>query len=172
MSNNNQSQSFSRTQDKECCPEFKVGKWDKKTIIWNNKKFIKDTIPEFFHIPFPPMIGKKITRMWKSIEQAETSAPNKEDVLILFRDPTPFKGEIYISVEKDVPAENNISISGNMESRVFDGGYNDIPKFIKIMNVYLTEKGEKAKDFYIHYAYCPKCAKKYGHNYLILFAKI
>lgn len=60
MSNNNQSQSFSRTQDKECCPEFKVEKWDKKTIIWNNKKFIKDTIPEFFDISFPPMISKKL----------------------------------------------------------------------------------------------------------------
>ncbi|MDD3732973.1 MAG: hypothetical protein PHU88_11430 [candidate division Zixibacteria bacterium] len=57
-------------------------------------------------------------------------------------------------------------------SRVFDGGYNAIPKFIKIMDEYLAETGKKAKDYYIHYAYCPSCAKKFGHNYMILFAEI
>ncbi|MDD2646530.1 MAG: hypothetical protein PHV78_01400 [Patescibacteria group bacterium] len=159
-------------QSKECCPEFNVEKWDKKTISWNNKKFIKDTMPEFFHIPFPPTIAKKITRMWQAVEQAGASAANKEDTLILFRDPTPFKGEIYISVEKDVSAENNVVISGNFVSRIFDGGYNDIPKFLKVMNEYLAEMEKKAKDYYIHYAYCPKCAKKFGHNYMIIFAKV
>ncbi|MDD5040030.1 MAG: hypothetical protein PHY34_02675 [Patescibacteria group bacterium] len=169
---NNQSQPFNNIQDKECCPKFKAEKWDKQTIRWDNKKFIKDTIPELFHIPFPSMISKKITRMWKAVEQAGASAPNKEDTLILFRDPTPFKGEIYIAVEKDVPAENNVVISGNFVSRVFDGGYNAIPKFVKIIDGYLAETGKKAKDYYVHYAYCPKCAKKFGHNYMILFAKI
>lgn len=159
-------------QNQECCPEFKVDKWDKKTLSWNNKKFIRDTIPEFFHIPLPSMIGKKIARMWKAVEQAKADSPNKEDTLILFRDPTPFKGEIYISVEKNVPEENNVVISGNFISRVFDGGYNTIPKFVKVMDEYLAETGKKAKDYYIHYTYCPKCSKKFGHNYMIFFAKI
>ncbi|MBP6976336.1 hypothetical protein KBB42_01965, partial [Candidatus Dojkabacteria bacterium] len=92
--------------------------------------------------------------------------------LILFSDPTPFKGEIYISVEKDVPNEENVNISGTFISRVFDGGYNDIPRFIKEMNEYLKEDNKVAKDYYIHYAYCPKCAVKYGHNYMIIFAKV
>lgn len=159
-------------QDQECCPKFEIEKWDKKTFNWESKKFIKDTMLEFFHIPFPSAIGKKITRMWKAVEQTGASAPNKEETLILFRDPTPFRGEIYIAVEKDVPKENNVIISGNFASRVFDGGYNAIPKFIKEMEEYLAETGKKAKDYYIHYAYCPKCAKKFGHNYMILFAKI
>jgi len=159
-------------QNEECCPEFKPEKWDKKILNWDSKKFIKDSIPEFFHIPFPPMIGKKITRMWKAIEQAEAAAPNKEDTLILFHDPTPFKGEIYISVEKDVPEENNVVISGDFICRVFDGSYNDIPKFVKIMDEYLVETGKKSKDYYIHYAYCPKCAKKFEHNYMIFLAQV
>lgn len=159
-------------QNQDCCPEFKPEKWDKKTISWDSKKFIKDSVPEFFHIPFPPMIGKKITRMWKSVEQAGAAYPNKEDTLILFHDPTPFKGEIYISVKKDVPIEKNVTISGNFVCRVFDGGYNAIPQFVKIIDGYLAETGKKAKDYYVHYAYCPKCAKKFGHNYMIIFAKI
>lgn len=158
--------------NQECCPKFNVERWDKKTLKWEGKKFIMDSMPEFFHMPIPSMIDKKITRMWGAIEKNNAASPNKEDTLILFRDPTPFKGEIYISVEKDVPEENNVTVSGDFVSRVFDGGYNDIPKFVKEMDEYLAETGKKAKDYYIHYAYCPKCAEKFGNNYMILFAKI
>ena len=159
-------------KNNECCPEFKPEKWDKKTLSWDNKKFIKDSLPTFFHMPFPPMIGKRITRMWKAVEEAGADAPNKEDTLILFRDPSAFRSEIYISVEKEVLSEKNTVISGNFVSRVFDGGYNAIPKFVKTMDKYLAETSKKAKDYYVHYAYCPKCAKKFEHNYIILFAKV
>jgi hypothetical protein len=157
---------------KECCPKFNPEKWDKKTLNWDNKKFIKDSLPTFFHMPFPPTIGKKITRMWTAVESIGAAAPNKEDTLILFRDPSAFRSEIYISVEKEVPSENNTVISGNFVSRVFDGGYNAIPKFVKQMDEYLATQGKKAKDYYIHYAYCPECAKKFGNNYMILFAQV
>lgn len=156
----------------QCCPEFKPEKWDKKTWRWDNKKFIKDSLPTFFHMPFPPMIGKKITRMWTAVETAGAAAPDKTDTLILFRDPSAFKSEIYISVEKEVPAENNVAISGDFVSMVFDGGYNAVPKFVKIIDRYLAETGKKAKDYYIYYAYCPKCAEKFGHNYMIIFAQV
>jgi len=159
-------------EEKICCPKFNPEKWDKKTSSWDNKKFIKDSLPTLFHIPFPPTIGKKITRMWTAVESAGAAAADKEDTLILFHDPSAFRSEIYISVEKDVPSENNVAISGDFVSQVFDGGYNEIPKFIKIMDEYLTQLGKKAKNYYVHYAYCPKCAKKYGNNYMIIFAQV
>lgn len=155
-----------------CCPQFNVEKWDKKTFNWSNKQFIKESIPTLFHIPFPPMIGKKITKMWKLAEGIQATDQNKEDTLVLFTDPSPFKSEIYLSVTKNIPNANNISISGAFVSRVFDGSYNAIPKLIKQMNEYLGEIGKKARNYYVHYAYCPKCAKKFGHNYMILFAEV
>jgi hypothetical protein len=159
-------------QNQECCPEFHPETWDKKTHMWDNRRFIKDSMPTLFHIPLPQMIGKKITRMWKSVEASGSAEPNKEDTLVLFRDPSAFRSEIYISVVNEVAGENNVVISGNFISRTFDGDYNAVPKFIGIMNEYLAESGKKAVDYYIHYAYCPNCAKKYGHNYMILFAEI
>ena len=50
-------------QSEECCPLFDVEKWDKKTFKWEDKLFIKETMPTLFHIPFPSMIGKKLMRM-------------------------------------------------------------------------------------------------------------
>lgn len=161
-----------QTQDQECCPEFHPEKWDRKTFKWDNRKFVKDSLPTLFHIPFPPTIGKKITRMWKSIESSGSAEPDKTDTLVLFHDPSAFRSDILISVEKEVPGENNVTLSGNLVSRTFDGGYNAIPGFIKVMDQYLAETGKKAKDYYVHYAYCPKCAKRFGHNYMILFAEV
>jgi len=156
----------------ECCPKFNPDKWDQKTFDWVNKPFIKETVPTFFHMPFPPMIGKKVTKMWKMVEESGKAEADKEDALLLFRDPSAFKSELYLSVTGPVPNANNVNISGAFMGKVFAGSYNAIPKFMKQMDEYLATNGKKAKDYYIHYAYCPKCAKKYGDNYMILFAQI
>ena len=134
--------------------------------------FIKETMPTLFHIPFPPMIGSKITKMWKLAENSKANLDNKDDILILFTDPTAFKSEIYLSVKDNIPKANNVTLSGTFISKVFDGDYNAVPKFIKQMDQYLNTINKKAKKYYIHYAYCPKCAKKFGYNYMIFFAEI
>lgn len=151
-----------------CCPKFNPKQWDKKTFRWKNKKFIKETIPTLFHMPFPPMIGRKITKMFDLAKKAKADPPLKE-WLVLFHDPHAFKSEIYMGVTKEVKDANNTAISGTFKAKVFDGPYNAIPKFIREMEAYLGQKPEK---IYVHYAYCPKCAKKYRHNHMILFAKV
>jgi len=157
---------------KECCPKFNPKKWDEKTFSWKNKLFIKESIPTFFHIPFPPMIGKKITNMSNLAEKSKKSLSKKDEILILFNDPSAFKSVIYFSVTGKIENANNVSISGTFIAKVFNGDYKDVPKFIKQMNKYLKNKGKIAKDYYLHYAYCPTCVKKYGNNYVIIFAKV
>ncbi len=159
----------------ECCPEFDIGKWDKKTFVWDGKNFIRESMPTLFHIPFPPMIGSKITKMMELASKEDKIDSKKDEVLVLFQDPSAFKSNIYISVTENVSGANNCKITGTFIARVYDGPYGAVPKFIKEMNVYLEKEGKripKNYEYYIHYAYCPKCEKKYGHNYMILFAKI
>jgi len=160
------------TQNQECCPIFDVEKWDKKTFNWENKLFLKETISTFFHIPFPPMIGKKIMKMHSMAQKAGATIPDNTEALILFRDPSAFRSEIYYSVAKEVEDANNTTISGKFVAGVFDGPFNKVPVFIKEMDNYLKEKNQIAVDYYVHYAYCPKCAKERGHNYMILFARV
>ncbi len=161
-----------KNQNQECCPEFDIEKWDQKTFMWDNKLFIKETIPTFFHFPFPPMIGRKAMKMHVLAEKSNAVMPDKTDALLLFRDPSAFRSEIYYAVTGDVDGANNTAISGTFFAAVFDGPYNGIPGYIKEMEIYLKAKEQLAKDYYVHYAYCPNCAKKYGHNYLILFAQV
>jgi hypothetical protein len=155
----------------ECCPKFNPKKWDEKTFVWKNKPFIRESIPTLFHIPFPPMIGKKITRMMDLASNPNKIDLKKDEVLVLFRDPTAFKSEIYISVTGKVEGAKNTIISGTFTAKVFEGPYNAIPQYVKQMNQHL-EREIPSEDYYIHYAYCPKCEKKYGHHYMILFARV
>jgi len=158
--------------EKECCPKFNPKKWDGKTFVWKNKLFIKESMHTFFHIPFPSTINKKITNMCNLAESTKKVLKKSDEVLLLFRDPSAFKSEIYLSVTGKIPSADNVSVSGTFFAKVFAGAYRDVPKFIKQINIELSKKKKVAKDYYVHYAYCPKCAEKYGNNYMIIFAKI
>ena len=159
-------------QQQECCPKFEPAKWDNKIVTWDKKPFLKESVPAFFHIPFSPMIGKKMNKMMAEADQAEANIPDLTDALVLFHDPTAFKSEIYYSVTKPVQGANNIALSGIFKAGVFDGPYNSVPKHIKEMDKRLASQNQKAKSYYVHYAYFPGCAKKLGNNYMVLFAEV
>jgi hypothetical protein len=160
------------TKDKsQCCSKFNPKLWDGKTHHWKNKLFIKDTVPQLFHIPFPPMVSRMIQRQWKKAQDAG-AAPDIKDFLWLAYDPSPWKGEHYIHVTKKVPNAENVKLSGKYISKVFDGPYSSVPKWVKEMNMYLSKKHEKSKRYYFYFTTCPKCAKKYGHNYVVAFAQV
>lgn len=73
---------------------------------------------------------------------------------------------------KEVPETENVKLTGTFISKVFDGPYNHIPKYIKEVDSYLTAQGKKAIKYYFYYTTCPKCVKKYGHNYIVAFAEV
>jgi hypothetical protein len=106
-------------QTDECCPKFTPENWDEKTFNWDNKLFIKDAIPTLFHIPLPSMIGKKVTKMYNQVMASEADPP-KQEFLLLFRDPTPFRSELYMSTTKEVAGANvngiNMRIRENNKS--------------------------------------------------------
>lgn len=159
------------THKTECCLKFDPKPWDNKTHKWKDKLFIKETLPQFFHMPLPWMIGKMITRMWKKAQDAKAD-PDLKDFMWLTYDPSPWKSEHYIYVTKEVPDAENVKISGTFISKVFDGPYNSAPKWIKEMDVFLEKQGKKAKKYYFYFTTCPKCAKKYGHNYVVVFGEV
>jgi hypothetical protein len=154
-----------------CCPEFHPEVWDNTKHEWTNKLFLKDTVPEIFHIPMPASYRKVITRMQKKIEAAGAT-PESDDYLLLTYDPTPFKGVLLLSISKEIPGEEMVRLTGTFMSKVFEGPYSHVPKFMKEMDSWLGSQNLQAKKHYIFYAYCPQCASKYGHNYIVDLAEV
>ena len=159
------------TKEHECCPEFDPKPWDYATHEWVDKQFIKKNLPQFLHMPLPFMYARVLGKMWKSAQDAG-AAPEIKDFLLLAYDPSPWKSELYMNVIKEVPGAENVKLTGTFISKVFDGPFNNIPKYLNEFRRYLVLVDRKAKKYYFYYTTCPKCAKKYGHNYIVAFAEI
>ena len=157
--------------DTQCCPKFDPEPWHDKEIVWKDKLFIKNTMMQFMHIPLPGTFGKSVGRMWKKIEDAGAN-PDIKDFLMLATESSAWKGEVYINATKEVPNTENVRLSGTYMTKVFDGPYNAVPKWIKEMDQYVSQQGKAVKKYYFYYTTCPKCTKTYGHNYVVAFAEV
>ncbi len=160
-----------RALDGPCCPRFDPAPWDGQTHDWKDKPFIVETIPQFLHMPFPPMFSRKVKLLWLRAEAARAT-PETKDFLLMSYDPSPWKSEMYMSVTKPVLGARNVTLSGTFFSRTFDGPYNAVPKWLKRMEAEITSQGRKAARYYVYFTTCPKCAKTYGHNWAVVLAHL
>ncbi|MFH1232812.1 MAG: hydrolase [Patescibacteria group bacterium] len=150
-----------------CCSKFNPEPWDEKEIIWQDKLFIKDSIKSFFHIPLN--IGKVITKNMKKIEAINAFDSN---FVMLFDEKSLWGADVFFAVNKDVPESEITKMSGTFLTKVFEGSYKDMGKWINEMEKYVELKGKKIEKMYFYYTTCPKCAKIYGKNFIVIFAKI
>jgi hypothetical protein len=157
------------TESDVCCPLFHPEQWENITHHWNEKLFLKDSVPEILHIPLPGTYRKAISRMWKTAEQAG-AAPDPKDFLLLAHDPSAFKAELYMSITKEIAGAETVKFTGEFLSKVYEGSYGDVPKCLRKTDKFLAANSLISKKYYIYFPYCPKCAKKYGHNYIVVVA--
>lgn len=151
-----------------CCPRFKPEGWDNQHLHFENKKFLRATTRSAMHIPWN--MNRVFTRVQEHIEDAGAAKPATE--IVLSRDETPWQGEHFFAVEKDVPDEEMTTLSGDFITRVFEGPYRKAKDFNHDMEVAATAMGKTAKRVFFFYTTCPKCAKAYGENYMVGVAEI
>ena len=154
-----------------CCPEFDPAPWDEKKIEWHGKLFIRRASPQFLHFPLPGYPGITIRKLWAEAEAAG-AAPDMKDFLMLSYDCSPWLAHYYLAVKHSVPNADDHAIAGVFYTKVFDGPYRKIPQWIKEMNSFVDSRGQTVIKYYFYYTTCPKCARKYGHNYVVLFAQV
>jgi hypothetical protein len=152
---------------KECCPKFDPAPWDEVTLSWEGKRFVKDHVTSFFHIPLN--FGAVMTRNSKLIEAAGAKPP----IMVILSDENSLWGsDVYIEVTKDIPGVRMATISGTFLSKVFEGPYSNMRKWIEAMKAFVQGKGKVIRKVYFFYTTCPKCAKKYGKNYVVILAEV
>lgn len=170
-----------------------------KLIKLKNKPFVVDGTRCLFHIPLA--FGKAVTRATRKIEQSGAQVP-KEDFMILSECISPWWSDVLVSTSKECVEEAEVKmISESFLAKAFEGDYSNIGKWVKEMNELVlevggsvleekeqekdveedgersspnTKKATKQKDntIYFYYPTCPKCAKKYGRNYVVMCAMI
>lgn len=151
----------------ECCPRFNPEPWDDKILTWENRRFVKDRVRSIFHIPLN--FGAVMVRNMAKIDAAD-AVP--ETMVVLSDENSLWGADVYIEVTKDIPGAEMAAISGTFLSRVFEGSFKDMGKWIAETKVAVAGKGKTLKKMYFYYTVCPKCAKKYGENYVVILAEV
>lgn len=150
-----------------CCEPFDPAPWQDAEIVWHDKRFVKDRVTSFLHIPLN--FGAKVVKNMGLIERAGAKSSYQ---LMLTDENSLWGADIYIDVAHDVPGASMASISGTFLTKVFEGPYRDAGKWATEMKAYVAGKGKTMKKLYFAYTTCPNCAKAYGKNYVVLFAQV
>ncbi|MCA9495903.1 MAG: hypothetical protein KC589_03090 [Nanoarchaeota archaeon] len=150
-----------------CCPKFDPKPWNEKTFEWKNKKFIKDKVCSIFYMPIN--FGSVMKKFNDKLEKAETKS---SDYLCLSEHTSMWNINVYLAVDKDIPNAENINLNGKFITKVYEGPYKDMKKWQDDFNKFANNKKLNIEKQYFWYTTCPKCAKKYNKNYVVIFGKI
>ena len=153
--------------EKECCPKFNPAPWDGKIFTWKGKKFVKGKVFCLFYMPLT--FGNVIVSLFKKMDAAGAKCP---DSLALSDHTSQFNMDLYLATDKEVPGCENKEISGRFLCKVYEGPFGSTGKWSKEFLGYAARKGLKTGKMCMWYTTCPKCAKKWGKNYVAIFAKI
>jgi hypothetical protein len=151
----------------ECCPRFDPAPWDGTEREWQDKRFVKDRVRSFLHIPLN--FGSVMVRNMQKIEAAGAKA---DDTIVLSDENSLWGADVYISVGREVPDAENIMLSGTFVSKVFEGPYQHVHKWIDETKRFVAAQGRQIRKLFCYYTTCPKCAKKYGKNYVVILAQM
>ena len=158
---------MSTQQSTECCPRFEPDPWDDKVVTWEKKQFLQDRVRSLLHIPLN--FGAVMKRSMATIEAAGAVA---DEVIVLSDENSIWGADVYIAISKDIPGARTTTLSGTFLTKVFEGPYRNIRNWTAEMGSLLKSRGKTAQKLYFFYTTCPKCAKKYGKNYVVILARL
>lgn len=151
-----------------CCARVDVAQWDDKVLHWQGKPFLKDHTRALLH--FPINLNRVLGRDHALIEEL---GAYPEQPLWLTDDDSPWGAEIYIAVDRDeLPGARVEKLSGTFLTKVFEGPFRNAGKWMTEMTDYVKQRGHTLRKMYAFYATCPKCAKRFGKNHVVLLAQV
>lgn len=154
-------------KEKVCCPKINPNDWNDKIFQWQNKPFIKAKVRTFFYIPIG--FGNTIRKLDKKLQ---ANSLNFSEGVCLSDHTSKWNMDIYVTIDKEFKDDSISYFNGNFYCKMYEGDFKDTGKWCSDYDKTLKEKGLKNKKIFMWYTTCPKCAKKYGKNYVGIFSEI
>ncbi len=151
-----------------CCPRFDPAPWNDREFSLEGLTFAPVETRSFFYVPLN--MSGVMARAMKTI--AAAGQQSRDRYLMLSREESPWRARHYILVNGPVAGFEAAELPGTWYARVFEGSYGKMGAWFKEMNSVLEERGTPSREFLSFYTTCPKCAKAYGKNYVVLFARV
>ena len=153
--------------DTGCCPRFNPAPWDGRELEWQNKRFVKGAVCTLIYMPLN--YGLVMKRIQEKIDQHGGHVP---DGMWLSDHTSRWNMDLYVAVDREIPGADNVTLSGKFISKVYEGAFRNTRTWMQDFEKSAKEQGHKIKNMYLWYTTCPKCAKKYGKNYVVILARV
>lgn len=150
-----------------CCPVFSPEPWDDKIIEWKEKYFIKEKSLTLFYMP----VNFSGT-MKKLFAQAEKAGACNADAIYLSEHTSKWNMNIWLSMDKEVPGAVTETLTGSFYCKVYEGSFSETGKWEQDFSSLAKSKGYSFIRRFSWYTTCPKCARKYGKNYVVLIGQL
>ena len=112
--------SVNEETQQECCPRFEPEPWDEKRFQWDKKQFIRGKVFTFFYMPVN--FGWVMRRLASMVEQAGASVQKS---LCLSDHTSKWNMDVLLEVDREIPGADNIVLSGEFMSKVYEGDFKD-----------------------------------------------
>jgi hypothetical protein len=154
-------------RENACCPKFDAGPWEGRMFDWNRKRFIKARAHTLFSMPLN--LGRVMRNLSALVQSRGGTIPDR---LCLSDHTSKWNMDVYVAVDREIPGAENIALSGKFFSKVYEGPFRDTGKWCDSFKEVAKGMKLEIKKWYMWYTTCPKCAKKYGKNYVAIVAEV
>jgi hypothetical protein len=151
-----------------CCSRFEPAPWDEREFQWTEKLFIKDRVRCLWYMPLG--FGRVISRLMEKIDAADAFTPKPP--IGLSDHTSKWNMDLYVEVTGEVAGAEMARLSGSFMSKVFEGPFKETGNWCRQMADWVQARGRKIQKLYMYYTTCPKCARHYGKNYVVILAKV
>lgn len=159
---------YTSVNETGCCAVPNMDDWDGRTIDLH-QRFIRMHTRSLFHVPLT------MGRVMKALDDAATRAGARmpdESAMLLSRDLSPWRAEQLYAVSAPVAGVDNVVLEGTFASRVFEGPYSQASAWRDSLVEYAESMGRDVAEVYFFYTTCPKCARHYGRNLVIVLGRL
>ena len=151
-----------------CCAKFNPEGWDDQKLRFRDKPFVLARTKSVMHIPVN--MGRVFARVLDKIGGEKAEFP--EDFIVLSRDTSAWESEHLFSTDRQIESEEQMTLSGDFVTKVFEGPYRDAKQWCQQMEDQVRALGSEPTDIFFFYTTCPNCAKAYGQNYVVGVARV
>jgi len=151
-----------------CCPRFNSQGWDEQELHFKAKQFVKVKTRSLFH--FPLNMDSVFKKTWHAIDQADARDP--EASIVLSYDLSPWTAVHLFAVNRAIPGQTLVKLSGDYLTKVYEGPYSDVSNWIRHMASFVRSRSMQVTKTYFFYTTCPKCSEYYGKNPVVAVAEV
>ena len=151
----------------ECCPRFDPSLWDEREVVWTDKPFLREQVRSFLRMPIN--MGAAFKRGFGRLERAGALPVHP---IWLSDKRSAWGADLLIETDKEIDEADIVRLTGTFICKVFDGPFRNVRQWIGEMGRFVESRGRKVERLFFYYTTCPKCVNKYGHNYVVLVAKV